>query len=170
MDDGLGLGERLARLAGVGEIRDQALPMRGTVVARVHIQDVVAMFAQVAHDPPARLAASACYYDAHGDGLLAQGRHCAARDAVGRASTPVPSWQWLTGGPKHVFGWAYGGGRAAIRALAAPKRPVQWLRLNWTYPRAHGSLFADLRGYTDYVELHGDRAAADLPRAYRSSA
>jgi class 3 adenylate cyclase len=31
-----------------------------------------------------------------------------------------------------------------------------------------GFLFADLRGYTDYVELHGDRAAANLLERYRT--
>jgi len=32
----------------------------------------------------------------------------------------------------------------------------------------HGFLFADLRGYTQYVEAHGDAAAAALLTAYRS--
>src|SRR5438132_13550748 len=31
----------------------------------------------------------------------------------------------------------------------------------------HGFLFADLRGYTHYVEKHGDHAAADLLDDYR---
>jgi class 3 adenylate cyclase len=35
-------------------------------------------------------------------------------------------------------------------------------------PRTRGFLFADLRGYTEYVETHGDREAADLLAAYRS--
>jgi class 3 adenylate cyclase len=33
--------------------------------------------------------------------------------------------------------------------------------------RVHGFLFADLRGYTDFVERHGDRSAVDLLTTYR---
>jgi len=35
-------------------------------------------------------------------------------------------------------------------------------------PRTRGFLFADLRGYTDFVEAHGDRAATELLTAYRA--
>lgn len=35
-------------------------------------------------------------------------------------------------------------------------------------PRTRGFLFADLRGYTAFVEAHGDEAAVGLLRAYRS--
>jgi DNA-binding NarL/FixJ family response regulator/class 3 adenylate cyclase len=34
--------------------------------------------------------------------------------------------------------------------------------------RTHGFLFADLRGYTEYVETHGDAAAATLLTTYRA--
>jgi DNA-binding NarL/FixJ family response regulator/class 3 adenylate cyclase len=39
---------------------------------------------------------------------------------------------------------------------------------NPTSSRTHGFLFADLRGYTEYVEAHGDTAAATLLTAYRA--
>ncbi len=35
-------------------------------------------------------------------------------------------------------------------------------------PHVRGFLFADLRGYTQFVEKHGDRAAAELLKAYRT--
>ena len=35
-------------------------------------------------------------------------------------------------------------------------------------PLTRGFLFADLRGYTDFVQAHGDAAARDLLQAYRS--
>ena len=35
-------------------------------------------------------------------------------------------------------------------------------------PRTRGFLFCDLRGYTSFVEAHGDRAAADLLDRYRA--
>ncbi len=35
-------------------------------------------------------------------------------------------------------------------------------------PHVRGFLFADLRGYTEFVEKHGDRAATQLLRAYRT--
>jgi hypothetical protein len=34
-------------------------------------------------------------------------------------------------------------------------------------PHVRGFLFADLRGYTQLVETHGDRAASELLTAYR---
>lgn len=35
-------------------------------------------------------------------------------------------------------------------------------------PRTRGFLFADLRGYTRFVESHGDKAASELLSAYRT--
>ncbi len=35
-------------------------------------------------------------------------------------------------------------------------------------PHTRGFLFADLRGYTQFVEIHGDKAAAELLGAYRT--
>jgi class 3 adenylate cyclase len=50
-------------------------------------------------------------------------------------------------------------GRAASSALSPSESRVS--------PLTRGFLFADLRGYTDYVEAHGDRAAAELLDVYR---
>src|SRR5580765_5085502 len=35
-------------------------------------------------------------------------------------------------------------------------------------PQTRGFLFADLRGYTRFVEIHGDKAASELLSAYRT--
>jgi class 3 adenylate cyclase len=35
-------------------------------------------------------------------------------------------------------------------------------------PHVRGFLFADLRGYTQFVEKHGDKAASELLSAYRA--
>ncbi len=35
-------------------------------------------------------------------------------------------------------------------------------------PHTRGFLFADLRGYTQFVEAHGDKAASELLTAYRT--
>ncbi|HEU4673640.1 MAG TPA: adenylate/guanylate cyclase domain-containing protein, partial [Candidatus Limnocylindrales bacterium] len=49
--------------------------------------------------------------------------------------------------------------RAATAALSPSASRVT--------PLTRGFLFADLRGYTDFVDTHGDRAAAELLDAYR---
>ena len=57
--------EGLGGLPVVGEVGEQALAVRRAVVLRVDVEDVVAVLAQVAHDPPARLAAAARDDDPH---------------------------------------------------------------------------------------------------------
>lgn len=47
--------------------------------------------------------------------------------------------------------------------MATEGEPLQGQR----EPATHGFLFADLRGYTDYVERHGDDAGAKLLERYR---
>ena len=54
MDDGVGPGERVLGLTEVGQVGDQAHPERAAVVSRVHVEDVVAVLAQVADDPASR--------------------------------------------------------------------------------------------------------------------
>ena len=58
MDDGVGAGERVLRLAEVGQVGDHAQPERAAVVADVDVEDVVAVLAQVAHDPRPAFAAA----------------------------------------------------------------------------------------------------------------
>ena len=71
MDDRVGPGERVLRLAEVGQVGDQALPERAPVVPDVDVQDVVAVLTQLADDPRPALAAPAGDDDPHPRDLLA---------------------------------------------------------------------------------------------------
>ena len=90
MDDGIGAGERLLRLAQIGQVGDEAQPERAPVVPGVHVQDVVAVLAQVAHDPRATLAGPAGDDDPHARNLLLQSmpnvRRAARRPAAASRS------------------------------------------------------------------------------------
>ena len=72
MDDRIRSREGVLGLAEVGQIGDQAQPEGTAVVPRVHVEDVVAMLAQVAHDPRSALAAASRDDDSHADLLAGQ--------------------------------------------------------------------------------------------------
>ena len=65
MDHCVGAGDDLEGLAEVGQVGDQAQPVGAAVADEVDVEHVVAVLAQVAHDPAAGLAAAAGHHDAH---------------------------------------------------------------------------------------------------------
>ncbi len=65
MDDRVGAGERVLGLAEVGQVGHDAQPERAPVVADVDVEDIVAVVAQVAHDPRSAFAAAPGDDDAH---------------------------------------------------------------------------------------------------------
>jgi len=65
VDHGLRPGEELMTLAEVGEVGNDALSVRTAVVRHVDIQHVVSVLAQLPHDPPPALAASAGHDHPH---------------------------------------------------------------------------------------------------------
>ena len=65
MHDRLSPGERIQRLAEIGQLGDQASARRAAVVSRVDVEDIVSVLAQVAHDPRAALAAATGDDDPH---------------------------------------------------------------------------------------------------------
>ena len=69
VDDGVEAREGLGGLPVVGEVGEQALAVRRAIVLRVHVEHVMALLAQVAHDPSASLAASTRDDDPHAASL-----------------------------------------------------------------------------------------------------
>ena len=74
MDDGVGAGERVLGLAEIGQVGHQGLLGRVPVGADVDVEDLVAVLAQVAHDPRSALAAAARHDDPHVRHLRSQYR------------------------------------------------------------------------------------------------
>ncbi len=72
MDDRIGPGQGIQRLPEVGQVRDQAESEGAAVMPRIHIQDVMAVLAEVAHDPRPALTAATCDDDPHADLLAGQ--------------------------------------------------------------------------------------------------
>ena len=65
MDDRVGAGHHVVDLAEVREVGPDAQAVGAAVVGQVDVEDVVAVVAQVAHDPSAGLAAAARDDDPH---------------------------------------------------------------------------------------------------------
>ena len=65
MDDRVGRGERVLGLAEIGQVGHQGLLGRVPVGADVDVDHVMAVLAQVAHDPRSALAAAARDDDPH---------------------------------------------------------------------------------------------------------
>ena len=65
MDDRVRAAEDVVGLAEVGQVGHDAQPVRAAVAGQVDVEDVVAVLAQVAHDPATGLAAPAGDDDPH---------------------------------------------------------------------------------------------------------
>ncbi len=65
MDDRIRTAQDIVGLTEVGQVGHDARPVRAAVTGQVDIEDVVAVLAEVAHDPAAGLATPAGHDDPH---------------------------------------------------------------------------------------------------------
>ena len=101
MDDRVSRGERVLGLAEIGQVGHQGLLGRVPVRAHVDVEDLVAVIAQVAHDPRSALAAAARDDDPHVRHLRAKYRLHALVAPDFSESSQVPGPPSGGGQPAH---------------------------------------------------------------------